>query len=248
MRPVRTAAHVVVASALLLGLAACGSDGGDAPAESEAPAAEETTEPATDETEPAEDETEPAEDADADAAAGQGEQPEWANPVTTPGEQIASYKAGDVRVDVYQVSVVPATKTGNFVDPETNEPIIDVGDEIVFVNYVVTNEGDPIDLGSSLVSTEARYDDWPYMQGMDSVTDFDLTDAQGVNRDALAPGAFRDPSVYTFGTGQTYSYGENFRHQAGSPITFETTITPVDAEGELLHDARIEGSGTGTIA
>ena|SRR6478609_111053 len=244
MRPARTAAHLAVASALVLGLAACGSDGGTA--ETEAPAVEETTD--APETEPAEEETEPAEDEGADDAAGDGKQPDWANPVTTPGEEIASYTVGDVRVDVYQVSVVEATKTGNFVDPEENEPIIDVGDEIVYVNYVVTNEGDPIDLGSSLVNTSARYDDWPYMQGMDSITDFDLTDAQGVNRDAMAAGAYRDPSVYTFGTGQSYSYGENFRYQSGSPITFESVVTPVDAQGDLLHDERIEGSGTGTIS
>ncbi|MCB7135020.1 hypothetical protein [Cellulosimicrobium marinum] len=244
MRPARTTARLAVASALVLGLAACGSDGGDAPAETETPAVEETTDDAT---EPAEEETEAAEE-DAEAASSDGEQPEWANPVTTPGEEIASYTVGDVRVDVYQVSVVEATKTGNFVDPENNEPIIDVGDEIVYVNYVVTNEGDPVDLGSSLVNTDARYDDWPYMQGMDSITDFELTEAQGVNRDALATGAFRDPSVYTLGTGQSYSYGENFPYQAGSPITFESVITPVDKEGELLHDERLEGSGTGTIS
>lgn len=242
MRPVRTVASLAVASTLVLGLAACSSDGGTAE-ETSTPAAEESSEPAA---EPSEEETEAEEETSGDAAS--GEQPEWANPVTTPGEQISSYKVGDVRVDVYQVSVVQATDTGNFVDPENNEPIIAVGDDIVYVNYVVTNEGDPIDLGSSLVNTDARYDDWPYMQGMDSITDFELTEAQGVNRDAMAPGAFRDPSVYTFGTGQSYSYGENFPYQPGSPITFESVITPVDAEGELLHDARIEGSGTGTIS
>ncbi|WP_251152190.1 hypothetical protein [Cellulosimicrobium sp. Marseille-Q4280] len=242
MRPARTAAHLAVASALVLGLAAC-SDGGDAPAETSAPAVEESAET---EAEPADDETEAAEE---DAApASDGEQPDWANPLKDPGEQISTYTVGDVRVDVYQVSVVPATKTGNFVDPEKNEPIIAVGDDIVFVNYVVTNEGEPIDLGSSLVNTSARYDDWPYMQGMDSVTDFDLTDAQGVNRNGMADGAYREPSVYTLGTDQTYSYGENFPYQPGSPITFESVITPVDAEGELLHDERLEGSGTGTIS
>ncbi len=244
MRPVRTTTSLAVATALALSLTACTINvGGGA---DDAPTVEESTAPEDEATD-----VEDAEEVDSPAAeetGSSGEQPDWANPLLAPGEQISTYKVGDVRVDVYQVSVVKATKTGNFVDPEKNEPIIDVGDDIVYVNYVVTNEGAPIDLGSSLVNTSERYDDWPYMQGMDSITDFDLTEAQGVNRDAMAPGAYREPTVYTFGTGQAYSYATNFRYQPGSPITFESVITPVDAEGDLLHDERIEGSGTGTIS
>lgn len=246
MRPVRTTTSLAVTAVLALGLSACTISLGGGETE-ETPAVEETTAPEEEASEDAE--VEDAEEADAPAAEGtEGEQPDWANPVTTPGEQISSFTVGEVRVDVYQVSVVQATKTGNFVDPDKNEPIIDVGDDIVYVNYVVTNEGAPIDLGSSLVNIDERYDDWPYMQGMDSITDFDLTEAQGVNRDAMAPGAYREPTVYPFGTGQSYSYGTNFRYQSASPITFDATITPVDAEGELLHDERIEGTGTGTVS
>ena len=242
MRPVRSAARLTVAAALALGLTACTINvGGDTP---ETPTPDETS---AEETAPVED-AEEVDDAAAEETGASGELPDWANPVTNPGEQISTFNVGDVRIDVYQVGVTQATKDGLFVDPENNLPIIAEGDDIVFVNYVITNEGAPIDLGSSLVSIDERYDDWPYMQGMDSITDFDLTDAQGVNRDAMAAGAYRDPSVYTFGTGQSYSYGENFRYQSGSPITFESVVTPVDAQGDLLHDERIEGSGTGTIS
>jgi len=39
------------------------------------------------------------------------------------------------------VGTAAAASTGSFVDAETNTPLIEVGDEIVFVNYVVTNTG-----------------------------------------------------------------------------------------------------------
>ena len=146
------------------------------------------------------------------------------------------------------MGVTQATETGNFVDPETNQPIIAVGDDIVFVNYVITNEGAPVQLGASLVDVSATYDDWPYLQGMDAVTDSALYEQQGVNDSGLNNTAFRDPAVYEFGTGQSYSYGENFRYQAGSPLTFDVSLTPVDAAGELLFDQQVEATGTGTIA
>lgn len=227
----RSLAAAAIASIGILGLAGCSTA-------SEEPA-DETEQSAA---------PEPSESEESEAPAAEG-QPSWANPVTEGGELISTIELdGGITVEVYQVGTTAATKTGQFVDPDNNEPIIDEGDEIVFVNYVVSNAGDPVDLGSSLVSVDARYDDWPYMQGMDSVVDDALFEEQGVNTDALADGAYVDPSVYTLGTGEQYSYGENFPYQADSPITFDVSVTPVDAEGELLHDDRIEAEGTGTIA
>ncbi|MFI2703810.1 hypothetical protein [Cellulosimicrobium composti] len=243
MRPARSAARLTAAAALALGLTACTINvGGGSP---ETPAPEETT--AAEETAPVEDAEEVDDEAAGDAGAS-GELPDWANPVTDPGEQISTFTVGDVRVDVYQVGVTQASKDGLFVDPENNAPIIAEGDDIVFVNYVITNEGAPIDLGSSLVSIDERYDDWPYMQGMDTIVDDALYEAQGVHADAMHDQAYREPTVYPFATGQSYSYATNFRYQPGSPITFDAVITPVDAEGELLHDERMEGEGTGTIS
>lgn len=241
--PTRPSARIAVAGLAtfaLVGLAACS---GDAETESAEDTSSETAAPAESET-PAE---EPTEEESEVSGAGSGEQPDWANPVTTPGDKIATIEAGDVSIDVFQVGTTKATKTGQFVDPDTNKPIIAEGDEVVFVNYVATNNGDDLDLGSSLVSVESRYDDWPYLQGMDSVVDDALFEQMEVNDGALAVGAYRDPSVYTLGAGQQISWGENFPYQQGSPITFEVTITPVDAEGELLHDDRIEGGGTAEI-
>jgi hypothetical protein len=214
----RRASVALVASVTLFALTACGG--------SEEPKAEEKTTSAA----PSETTT--------DAPAAPGNQPDWAKPATGVGEKISTIKAGDITADVYQVGTTKATRNGQFADPDTKKPLIAEGDDIVFVNYVVTNTGDAIDLGASFVNISARYDDWTYLQGMDSIVDSALFEQQKVNSDVLAQGAFKDPSVYTFGKGETYSFGENFRYQKNSPITFEATATPVDAQGDLLHDKR----------
>ncbi|WP_435738155.1 hypothetical protein V5D56_06050 [Cellulosimicrobium sp. PMB13] len=242
MRPVRTVTRLTVGAALAVGLTACTINVGGATPESSAP--EETTAAE----QPAEEDAEEIDTGAEETGASDGALPDWANPVTTPGEQISTYTIGDVRVDVYQVGVTQATRDGLFADPDTHEPIIAEGDDIVFINYVITNEGEPIDLGSSLVSIDERYVDWAYLGGMDTIVDDDLFAAQDVNDGGLAPDAYREPTVFPFGTGQSYSYGTNFLYQPGTDITFRTVITPVDAQGNLLHDERLDAEGTGTIS
>jgi len=229
-RPIRTAL-VAVATTSLLALGACGSDDS------------EKDDAATTQTEASQ---APSEEP-SEAPAASGDQPAWGHPVVEKGDKISSFTVGDIAVDVYQVGTAPAPKQGSWVDPETNKPLIAKGDELVFVNYVIRNEGDAVDLGSSLVSVKPRYDDWKYMQGMGGITDSALYEQMGVTSAGIAPGGYQESGVYPFASGQAYSYGENFHHQANSPITFEATVVPVDAQGELLHDQRMEGTGTGTI-
>lgn len=225
----RTQRLVGVGTVLLVttfGATACGSDDSDEPTPAETPAAEET-----------EDEPQAAEG-----------QPEWSVPIAEGGEVIATAELGDLTFEARQMSVEKASKTGSFVDPENNEPIVAEGDDVVYVQYVVTNNGDPVDLGSSLVSVDARYDDWPYMQGMDGVSDVEQAESLGLSTSTVAPGQNADPAVYTLGSGEAFAVSENFLYQQGSEIIFDVSITPVDSEGDLLHDDRIEEEATGTIS
>lgn len=232
----------------LLLLVGCGSDDDSNDDSSSSPSSESTpTEeaeaPETTESAPAETES----STDDGAAASDGSAPAWANPVTTPGDLLTTVELGDIEVEIYQVGNAKAPKDGMFLDPDTNKPILKQGDDLVFVNYVATNNGAPVDLGSSLISVSPRYDDWKWMQGMDGSVDSDLFTQLGVSKSGVAPGAYADPSVYTFGTGQTFSWGESFKYQKGSGIEFDFTMTPVDAQGELLHDDKVEATGSTTI-
>ena len=253
MRITRGIASLTVAGLALTGLAACSSD--DSSAEETTVA---TTEPAEETTEATDEPTEePTEDASDEAtdeatedsdAAGSGSSPAWAVPTTTPGEKIATIDAETFTVDVYQVGTAKASKTGQWVDPETNLPLIAEGDEIVYVNYVFTNTGsEDIPLSYSLVSVSAEYADWPYLQGMDSIVDSAQFEEMGVTSSAIATGTGEE-APFVWAPGQTFSYGQNFKYQAGSPITFDATLTPADDAGELVHDERQEASVDATIS
>ena len=164
---------------------------------------------------------------------------EWANPVTNPGELLTTVEGTNFTVDVYQVGTDIATSGGQFVDPDTMELLLAEGDEIVFVNYVATNTSDAdIPLSASLVNMTARYADWKYMQGMDAVVDFDLDEKMGINRTAIAPSKAVAP--YIWKAGESFSFGQNFKYQPDSAITFAASLTESDAEGDLDHDTRQE--------
>jgi len=225
LRVSRSLFPIAVATLLAAGLVAC-----SAPTVEPQPASS----PSTSEEKPA---TEPAGDYTA---------AEWANPITNPGDLLTTITGKDFTVEVYQVGTAAATKTGQFADPKTSKPIIAVGDELVFVNYIVTNTGSStIPLSFSLVDVSARYADWPYLQGMDSVVDFALDDQMKINRSALATGVGESPFEWKPGT--SFSFGENFKYQANSPISFEAGLTPAKSDGDLDHDKKQEAEGTTTI-
>ncbi|GII99966.1 hypothetical protein CLV28_3042 [Sediminihabitans luteus] len=249
MRITRTGAAALVLASIL-GLAACSSDddaSADASTSTAAAAEDETATPSDEATEePSDEATDDAEPAD--AGSGDYTTAAWAYPVTNPGTLLTTLKSDRFSVDVYQVGVEKASKTGNFVDPETNKPIIDVGDDIVVVNYVVTNTSDEtLTIGASLVSVDGRYADWPYLQGMDSVTDFDMNEKLGINQTAAQPGT-GDEETYTqqWEPGTSFSIADNFRYQAGSPITFDATLYESDDAGDLVQPLE-ETSGDTTI-
>lgn len=94
---------------------------------------------------------------------------------------------------------------------------------MVYLNYVVTNTSDKeIPLSFSLVAVDAKYDDWKWMQG-----------------NTEAPFAWLP--------GEQFAFGTNFKHQAGSPITFEARLTPALPDGKLDHDAKTTAEGKATI-
>lgn len=183
---------------------------------------------------------------DEETAASEGGDVAWAKPVTTPGDKIATITGDGFEVAVYQVGTATAQKTGQFVTPE-GEPVIATGDEIVFVNYVVTNtSGADIPLSFNLVGIDARYADWPYLQGMDSIVDSALFEKMQVNSSAFALGATEAPFVWP--AGSSFSYGQNFLYEKGGAITFSATLTPADENGDLVHDKRQEVKVDATIS
>lgn len=224
----KSLATIAVSSVAVLGLAACSSEE-EAPEptqEQETEAPEETTEaPETEEPE-----------------AGDGTAAPWANPVTTEGELLGTIEAGDVTVDVYLVAQDSSTRDSIWADPDTEEPIVQEGDDVLVLNYVVTNNGDPLNLSYGLVDVSFKYDNWPFMQ-QPSVADTDVLESNGVNDNGVAePGE----DVYTLGTGESYSVGEVMLYQAGESYTVEVEVAVRDDAGERTGDS-FEGTLEGTV-
>lgn len=241
------AAAVVAAALLSLGIAACSGDSDEATTETGETSSTTAVTDSETETEAASESDTEAE-AEDEAASAAGEGPEWAVPPRQPdGELLTTIEGDGFEVEVYQIGTATSPDDGSFVDPETNEPILKAGDQIVFVNYVITNTGDEaIPLAYNLVAVDAEYADWPWLQGMDGTTDRDLYEEMGIDSAALVPGVDEPPFVWE--PGATFAYGTNFEYQPGSPITFTARLTPADDAGDLDHDRAQEVTAEATIA
>ncbi len=253
MKASQIIASTAIATLLTASLAACSSDEATPePTQSqtqteEAPeATEEPTEEASEEPteEPSEETTEEAAEEPAEGS-GDAKAAEWAKEITVSGDLLTTIDGGDFSVDVYQVGVESSPKTGNFVDPDTNKPLIDKGDEVVYLNYIFTNTGSTeIPLAFNLVDVQARYADWKWAQGMDSITDSSIEEKLGLSSSAFALGVGDAPFIWL--PGAQFSQGTNFKYQAGSELNFKVTLTEASADGKLDHDKKtvVEASTT----
>ncbi len=170
---------------------------------------------------------------------------EWAVPFTGTGPTIATISGADFQLEVQQIGTQKATSTGSFAYPD-GTPVIKEGDDLVFLNYVVTNTSQAdIPLGYSLVTVDARYDDWSYLQGMDGLADDDLFDALGLSQDGAS---YEFDVPYVLHPGESFAYAENFAYEPGEAISFDVDLTPVDSTGDLDHDKAEDVTGTGTVS
>ncbi len=179
------------------------------------------------------------------AATGNGSTPSWANPVTTPETLLTTASGKGFKVDIYQVGTATASTHGQFVDANNN-PIIAAGDQIVYVNYVFTNTGTAtIPLGFSLGTVDPTYADWPYLQGMDGIVDSAQEKQENINDSGIAPNGATAP--FDWKAGESFSYGQNFKYEAGQPITFDVEVIPVLANGDLDESNKQEIKVDSTI-
>lgn len=242
MRLTRTLGTLSIA-ALVFGLAACGDDD-DASDDTTTTTAADVEDPGSDTTEA--DADDDVDDDDDDTGPADGGTPAWANPFEVTGDLLTTIEGEGFTVDVYQVGTAAAPKDGMFIDPSTNEPILKAGDELVYVLYVATNtSGDTIQLPFNLVNVTARYADWQWAQGMDGSSDRALYEEMGIPASAIATGNTEAP--FPWAPGESFAYGDNFKHQPGSDITFSAVLTPADADGDLVHDDRVEAEADTTI-
>lgn len=245
-----------MSTALLLGLTACGGTGSESEADdaaspdSAASASADSADEQNDSNPSSDDEADNDADGEADAAddaddemddsAGgkSGGAPAWAEDVTKPGTKIDTLKLGDLTVTVYQVDTGKAPEDSRLVDKESKEPLLKKGDPIVFLNYVVTNNGSTVNLGSSLVDIRAKYADWKYLSGMPTVSDDDLMEKKNINDRAIDE--IQDPTIYPLKKGQTISFGVAFKYKKDKPLELEASYVPVDKKGDLIHDDKVE--------
>lgn len=227
-------------------LSSCGSDS-DEESQSE-PAAEETNEAAeAEEADDADDEAEEeADETDEDSEVdGDYEIPDWGYPIEESGEKVGSIENDTVRIDVWEVERGESTKDSMMADPDTNEPIIQEGDEVLVYQYIMTNTSDEtIPLSTSLMQMSEEYAGSKFIHGATAISDSSWLDELGLHD--LGVAEMDDDGVYLLEPGQSVAHASIFEFQEDE-LTIKADVTPADDDGDLDHDNAIMERETVTI-
>ena len=164
--------------------------------------------------------------------------PDWAAGSVGVGELIGSAKTASWKINAFQVGTGVTSDDSMFVDPDTDENVLPAGSDVVFVNFEYTNISDmAIDVGLSFATPDLRSVNWKWATGQPGEYKSDAFVAQGVTAELVKLEATKDTQVFSVEPGQTIAravsiaYGPGVAAQARS-----LRLTPVDAEGKLLHD------------
>lgn len=190
-------------------------------------------------------ETEAPETPAAEEPAAAGDMPEWAEGSLDVGEKVGEISLDSWKVELFQVGTATTDKDSMFVDKESGENLLPKGSEVVYVNFVFTNTSDaPINLGASIGSPQLQSSTWKYLGGQPSFSDRDAYEALKISDDAKQTG-FDKP--YVVAPGQSFAQATNIAYVPGDKVTAEVRLTPIDDEGDLLHDDKQEGETEITI-
>jgi hypothetical protein len=182
-------------------------------------------------------------EAEKPSPAADGNKPEWAEALTVKGDKLTTIAVGDLTVDVYQVGTAKSTREGMYVHPDSGERVLKVGDELVVVNYVVTNVGSkPVPLPSILVDISVHFDSSKYYNSPEG--DSSVLEAMGLPSASKAidrqSTSGSDNYVYILEPGQAYSVGDTFQRQEGNAVTFSVYYYPATADGKLDTDNKVD--------
>lgn len=169
-------------------------------------------------------------------SSGSYEVPEWARDVNQVGDLVATVDGDWIQIEVYRVGDGQATRDSLWVDSDTDEPLMKVGDPVVALNFIVTNTGSEEFLMSNLfLSPNLRYESSESLYGAMNETNHDWLEQLGVNVDPFTQ--YPNPAVFPVAPGESISYAQIFQHASDTAqIYFD--ITPVDSEGELDFDGK----------
>ncbi|TPW77543.1 hypothetical protein [Schumannella soli] len=170
------------------------------------------------------------------AKAAEGTQPKWALKATASGTKLTSFDVGGARVDVYQAGTFTASNDV----PGAGKTGVNEGDELVLLNVVVTNTGEPVELDGNVAEVTATYTDHPD-QDMSGLLDDDAFTRLGVNREIVDHD--KHPArPYLLATGDVVSRGVPFKYLKGEPIELTGFLTLADYDATMP-----EGHGTATL-
>lgn len=153
-----------------------------------------------------------------------GEDAEWARPVSRSGEKIMTLDGNPFSVDVYLSDVIKAPADSSESGGPGGGPLVRQGDEVMLLNFVITNTGADTELSSLRPNVNARYPALKnHSTGTWKTTDdvLELLDEHGLH---VTPNQDGHQGPYRFAHGEEYSYGTMLRYVDGKKLALSLSF------------------------
>jgi hypothetical protein len=169
---------------------------------------------------------------------------EWAADIVTSDEILFHGSANGMELTIYKMAIHPASRDSMLVDPDTNVPVFTEGADMVWMNYVWTNNTGETLLYSNL-NGGLKYEDYPYMGTNPGVTDISFRQELGLSGTATRSGVDIDPAGEPWLTGTSIAVSDNIEYRPGvTTILVNFYPTLKDAEGNNIRDTYKINDGT----
>jgi len=130
-------------------------------------------------------------------------------------------------------------------DPDSNEPLIQEGDQVLIYQYIMTNTSDEtIPLSTSLMQMSEEYAGSKFIHGATAISDSSWLDELGLHDIGVAE--MDDNGIYLLEPDESVAHASIFEFQEDE-LTIKADVTPVDDDGDLDHDNAIMERETVTI-
>ncbi len=160
----------------------------------------------------------------------------WAADFAVSGTPLKSVDLGLLRVDMFYSGTAPSPVDGQWFGEREDDLLINAGDPLALLTFVVTNQGGTTVLTEELVEVFLVYEEHPHYGGMEQIKDADFFSAHQMPVSTISAG---EPP-FVLAPNESFAFATSILHQSDETLEVTLFYVPVnEEEGTVEHGNRV---------